>query len=96
MKLFVRTVGLARARVKIGMAKPACNFTHLACLDARATSARSTATSNRDQEHPTTKAIPIIITAIRTRTSCRKCLTMTFFEAFTRMPRLAVTRPING
>jgi len=36
MKLFVRTVGLARARVKIGMANPAYNFTRLAWLEARA------------------------------------------------------------
>ena len=81
MKLFVRTVGLVRAKVKVGMANPACNFSRLARLDARATSARSTATSNCDQEYPTTQAIPIIITAIRTRKSCRQCLTMTFLEA---------------
>jgi len=35
MKLFVRTVGLARAKVKIGMANLAYNFTRLAWLDAR-------------------------------------------------------------
>jgi IS5 family transposase len=36
MKLFVRTVGLARAKVKIGMANLAYNFTRLAWLEARA------------------------------------------------------------
>jgi hypothetical protein len=36
MKLFVRTVGLGRARVKIGMANLAYNFTRLAWLEARA------------------------------------------------------------
>ena len=39
MKLFIRTVGIARARVKIGMANLAYNFTRLAWLDARAASA---------------------------------------------------------
>ena len=39
MKLFVRTVGIARAKVKIGMANLAYNFTRLAWLDARATPA---------------------------------------------------------
>lgn len=36
MKLFIRTVGLARARLKIGMANLAYNFTRLAWLEARA------------------------------------------------------------
>ena len=36
MKLFVRTVGLARAKVKIGMANLAYNFTRLAWLESRA------------------------------------------------------------
>ena len=36
MKLFVRTVGIARATVKIGMANLAYNFTRLVWLDARA------------------------------------------------------------
>jgi IS5 family transposase len=36
MKLFVRTVGLGRANVKIGMANLAYNFTRLAWLEARA------------------------------------------------------------
>ena len=35
MKLFIRTVGLGRARVKIGMANLAYNFTRLAWLEAR-------------------------------------------------------------
>jgi hypothetical protein len=35
MTLFVRTIGLARARVKIGMANLAYNFTRLAWLSAR-------------------------------------------------------------
>jgi transposase, IS5 family len=35
MKLFVRTVGLARARMKIGLANLAHHFTRLAWLDAR-------------------------------------------------------------
>jgi hypothetical protein len=35
MALFVRTIGLARAEVKIGMANLAYNFTRLACLSAR-------------------------------------------------------------
>ena len=35
MKLFARTVGVACARVKIGMANLACDFTRLACLQAR-------------------------------------------------------------
>lgn len=39
MKLFVRTVGLARAKVKIGMANLAYNFTRLAWLEGRAASA---------------------------------------------------------
>ncbi len=39
MKLFVRTVGLARAKVKIGMANLAYNFSRLAWLEARATPA---------------------------------------------------------
>lgn len=39
MKLFVRTVGIARAKVKIGMANLAYNFTRLAWLEARAASA---------------------------------------------------------
>ena len=34
MKLFVRTIGLARARVKIGMANLAFNFNRLAWLEA--------------------------------------------------------------
>ena len=36
MALFVRTIGLARARVKIGLANLAYNLTRLAWLDARA------------------------------------------------------------
>ena len=36
MKLFVRTVGIGRARVKIGMANLPYNFTRLAWLEARA------------------------------------------------------------
>jgi len=36
MKLFVRTIGIARARVKIGMVNLAYNFNRLAWLDARA------------------------------------------------------------
>jgi len=36
IKLFVRTVGLARAKVKIGMANLAYNFTRVAWLEARA------------------------------------------------------------
>lgn len=36
MKLFVRTVGMARAKVKIGMANLTYNFTRLAWLEARA------------------------------------------------------------
>ena len=36
MKLFVRTIGLARAKVKIGMANLAYNFTRVAWLEARA------------------------------------------------------------
>ncbi len=36
MKLFVRTVGLGRAKVKIGMANLAYNFTRLAWLESRA------------------------------------------------------------
>lgn len=39
MKLFVRTVGIARAKVKIGMANLAYNFTRLAWLEALAPSA---------------------------------------------------------
>jgi IS5 family transposase len=39
MALFVRTIGLARAQVKIGMANLAYNFTRLAWLDARTTPA---------------------------------------------------------
>ena len=39
MKLFVRTIGIARARVKIGMANLAYNFTRLAWLEARAAAA---------------------------------------------------------
>jgi IS5 family transposase len=39
MKLFVRTVGLARAKVKIGMASLAYNFTCLAWHEGRAASA---------------------------------------------------------
>lgn len=35
MKLFVRTIGIARAKVKIGMANLAYNFTRLAWLEAR-------------------------------------------------------------
>ena len=35
MRLFVRTVGLARARMKIGMANLAYNFTRLAWLTSR-------------------------------------------------------------
>jgi len=35
MAPFVRTIGLARARVKIGLANLACNFTRLAWLDTR-------------------------------------------------------------
>ncbi|MFC7556014.1 hypothetical protein ACFQU7_32965 [Pseudoroseomonas wenyumeiae] len=35
MALFVRTVGLAWAQVKIGMANLAYNFTHLAWLSTR-------------------------------------------------------------
>jgi len=37
MRLFVRTIGLARARVKIGLANLAYNFTRLAWLDTRTT-----------------------------------------------------------
>ena len=36
MALFVRTIGLARAQVKIGIANLAYNFTHLAWLNTRA------------------------------------------------------------
>ena len=36
MALFVRTIGLARARVKIGLANLAFNFTRLAWLEAQA------------------------------------------------------------
>jgi hypothetical protein len=36
MALFVRTIGIARAQVKIGMTKLAYNFTRLAWLSARA------------------------------------------------------------
>jgi transposase, IS5 family len=36
MKLFVRTIGLGRAKVKIGMANLAYNFTRLAWLESRA------------------------------------------------------------
>lgn len=36
MKLFVRTIGIARARVKIGMANLVYNFSRLAWLQARA------------------------------------------------------------
>jgi IS5 family transposase len=39
MKLFVRTIGLARAKVKIGMANLAYNFARLAWLKARNASA---------------------------------------------------------
>jgi transposase, IS5 family len=39
MKLFVRTVGLARAKAKIGMANLAYNFTRLVWLEARNASA---------------------------------------------------------
>lgn len=39
MRLFVRTVGIARAKVKIGMANLAYNFTRLARLEARAAAA---------------------------------------------------------
>ena len=39
VKLFVRTISIARAKVKIGMANFACNCTRLAWLEARATSA---------------------------------------------------------
>lgn len=39
MKLFVRTIGIARAKVKICMANLTYNFTRLAWLDARAMSA---------------------------------------------------------
>ena len=39
MKLFIRTIGIARARVKIGMVNLAYNFTRLAWLEARAASA---------------------------------------------------------
>ena len=39
MRLFIRTIGLARAKVKIGMANLAYNFTRLAWLEARAASA---------------------------------------------------------
>lgn len=35
MKLFVRTIGIARARIKIGMTNLAYNFTRLAWLEAR-------------------------------------------------------------
>ena len=35
MKLFVRTVGLGRAKVKIGMANLAYNFQRLAWLEGR-------------------------------------------------------------
>lgn len=35
MKLFIRTIGLARAKVKIGMANLAYNFTRLVWLEAR-------------------------------------------------------------
>lgn len=36
VKLFVRTIGISRAKVKIGMANPAYNFTRLTWLEARA------------------------------------------------------------
>ena len=36
MALFVRTIGIARARVKIGMANLAYNFSRLAWLSTRA------------------------------------------------------------
>jgi len=39
MKLFVRTIGMARARVKIGMVNLAYNFNRLAWLEARVASA---------------------------------------------------------
>lgn len=39
MKLFVRTIGIARAKVKIGMANLAYNFNRLAWLKARPVSA---------------------------------------------------------
>jgi IS5 family transposase len=39
MKLFVRTIGLARAKAKIGMANLAYNFTRLVWLEARNASA---------------------------------------------------------
>ena len=39
MRLFVRTVGLARATLKIGMANLAYNFTRLAWLSSRTASA---------------------------------------------------------
>ena len=35
MKLFVRTIGLARAKAKIGMANLVYNFTRLVWLEAR-------------------------------------------------------------
>jgi hypothetical protein len=35
MALFVRTIGIARAQVKIGMANLAYNFTRLAWLSTR-------------------------------------------------------------
>jgi hypothetical protein len=38
MTLFVRTIGLARARVTIGMANLAYNFTRLAWLNTRTAS----------------------------------------------------------
>ena len=39
MKLFVRTVGIARAEVKIGMVNLAYNFNRLAWFEARVASA---------------------------------------------------------
>jgi len=38
MKLFVRTIGIARATMKIGMANLVYNFQRLAWLDARSAS----------------------------------------------------------
>ncbi|MDB5583633.1 MAG: family transposase [Bradyrhizobium sp.] len=39
MKLFARTIGIARAEVKIGMVNRAYNFNRLAWLEARTASA---------------------------------------------------------
>jgi transposase, IS5 family len=51
MGLFVRTIGLARARVKIGMANLAYNFARLAWLSTRAAPA-SFRRSHRDRHWP--------------------------------------------